>query len=187
MLEAFAKAASRESIRALHDPMLPIPFANLELKSDGSRQTKKHGIAGAKARRNAENPSAAAAATTGPLNPQTPARSADGGGRGSSASGRTDLEEARLHTQPVTEADISHGQIRIPKTTKRILPAVRCRIRLLIDDARFDGVRWDPRSGPDRERSGVIGVGKNHLRGRVTPWQRLTVSISEDGTVVLRT
>lgn len=58
MLCAFAAAVSDEARRNLHDPAVPIPFANLEISKS---EQKKHGIRGALAARERSawvNPSA---------------------------------------------------------------------------------------------------------------------------------
>lgn len=47
MLKAFIAGVSAGSRQHLHDPSLPLPFANLELKDAGKRIRKKHGISGA--------------------------------------------------------------------------------------------------------------------------------------------
>lgn len=50
---------------------------------------------------------------------------------------------------------------------------------------RIDGVGWDPRLGPDRERSGVLSVGKDALKDRVTPGERLRRTIDVHGVIDL--
>src|SRR5690606_24847708 len=62
-------------------------------------------------------------------------------------------------TQRVTEADIGKGQIRIPGSTKRLFPLERGTIEVELRGERFT-CRWDPKYGPDKERSGVLGVGR---------------------------
>ncbi|CAN5875896.1 hypothetical protein BH09ACT7_BH09ACT7_54270 [soil metagenome] len=52
MLHAFMKAVSSQSLVAVCDPDLPLPYANLEvIDSAGHRRIKGHRIKGAKARR----------------------------------------------------------------------------------------------------------------------------------------
>jgi hypothetical protein len=60
-------------------------------------------------------------------------------------------------TQRVTEADLRVGQIRIPVSgpTKALFPPERGPLAVSLR-GRSLSVRWDPRMGPDRERSGVL-------------------------------
>jgi hypothetical protein len=44
MLKAFMDNVSDDSVSHMHDPRLPLPFANLELRCDGKRQIKRHGL-----------------------------------------------------------------------------------------------------------------------------------------------
>ncbi len=67
---------------------------------------------------------------------------------------------AQGETQRVTAKDIAAGIVRVPRGSKRLLPAERCRISLVLRGVDLGGVRWDPRFGPDQERSGVIGIGR---------------------------
>lgn len=63
-------------------------------------------------------------------------------------------------TRHVTAKDIAAGIVRVPRTGKRLFPAERCRVSLMLRGVELEDVRWDPRFGPDQERSGVIGIGK---------------------------
>jgi hypothetical protein len=62
-------------------------------------------------------------------------------------------------SQVIAEADIAAGRIRIPSAgdVKQLLPAERCRIEVTVNGRQIDA-GWDPRMGPDQERSGVVGV-----------------------------
>jgi len=86
-------------------------------------------------------------------------------------------------TQRVTEVDIEHGRIRIPSTgqTKALFPGRRGEVSISLRGLPMV-VRWDPRLGPDRERSGVLGVGRGALRDRVRANEVLRVS--RDGEVI---
>ena len=82
-------------------------------------------------------------------------------------------------TQPVTAADKRSGQIRIPVTgtTKNLFPSDKTDLDLRFKD-RDVTVAWDPRLGPDKERSGVVrfrGADKELLRDSVRDEQVLTV------------
>lgn len=63
-------------------------------------------------------------------------------------------------TQRVTANDIAAGIVRVPQPSKRFFPDEQCRISIMLRGVDLEDVRWDPRFGPDQERSGVIGVGK---------------------------
>ena len=58
-----------------------------------------------------------------------------------------------LFTQPVTGPDLAAGRIRIPAATKPALPDSKGPINVVLHGIAME-VRWDPRNGPDRARSG---------------------------------
>lgn len=83
-------------------------------------------------------------------------------------------------TQRVTASDKRAGQIRIPITgmTKNMFPSERTTLRILLKGQEWEAA-WDPRHGPDRERSGVLrlkGDAKDHLRQAVRDDEVLTVT-----------
>jgi hypothetical protein len=80
-------------------------------------------------------------------------------------------------TQRITAADIQAGRIRVPRETKALLPPGRTYINVSVRGRRLTA-RWDPRTGPDRERSGVLHVGRRILRVLVEPNEVLLVSTS---------
>ena len=86
-------------------------------------------------------------------------------------------------TQRVTAVDLKHGRIRIPIGEKSLFPATRGRITVRLRGAMLASLAWDPRLGPDRERSGVIYVGAP-LRDVVGADEVLSVS-AIDGEVQL--
>lgn len=67
-----------------------------------------------------------------------------------------------FRTQRVTLKDIERGQIRIPASstakTKSCFPKQKTNIRVQVKGHELEG-KWDPRMGPDRERSGVLRLG----------------------------
>ncbi len=79
--------------------------------------------------------------------------------------------------------DIRAGRIRFPREAKRYFPTERDDVEVVLKGVRLDG-RYDPRSGPDRERSAVLLVGKANLEELVQPDEVLSISIS-DGVVRL--
>lgn len=86
-------------------------------------------------------------------------------------------------TQRVTESDIAAGRIRIPIGQKEALPTTTSRIEVRLHGETMRSVAWNPRYGPDRERSGVIHIGSS-LRRHVGTDEVLTLQV-EDGVVVL--
>lgn len=66
---------------------------------------------------------------------------------------------AQGETQRITAKDIAAGIVRVPRAGKRLFPAERCRVSLVLRGVHLEDVRWDPRFGPDQERSGTIGIG----------------------------
>ncbi|OBF48769.1 type II toxin-antitoxin system VapC family toxin [Mycolicibacterium monacense] len=90
-----------------------------------------------------------------------------------------------LFTQPVTAPDLAAGRIRIPVATKIALPGARTSILLVLRGRELE-VRWDPRNGPDRARSGVLSVGRATLAEAVSPGERLEVVPHPDGRIELR-
>lgn len=129
MLRAFSAAVDPAVAAALHDPQLPIPFGNLEWPQ-GRR--KEHGIKGAR----------------GPLTPDATARDAAGPGDGGVPPART---------QRVSPADLKSGRIRFPRAAKAHFPGERAYVDVTLRGRALQCL-WDPRSGPPRERSGVLAV-----------------------------
>lgn len=162
MLNAFAKGVSVESREELQDRERVMPFANLE-HPPGVR--KRHGIIGATAprkRHSSPRPDSV---------DRAPARSVV---RSASTSPKTAL------TQIVRAGDLSAGIIRVPKDTKKLFPTERTRINVELAGEDLGDCRWDPGTGPDKDRSGVIGVGKTAVGSLVTG-ERLTVEQTEAG------
>lgn len=164
MLAAFAASLSDETRAALRDPTHVMPFANLE---DAQRGRKAHGIKGARAPRarsraehssNCTPPTQRADAPRGELSPL-----------GSVA-------DSSYQTQRVTAGDIQRGIIRIPGPAKVLLPPERGYVEIDLRGGR-KSCRWDPRFGPDQERSGVLGIGTALMSSLVAEGQRLGVRV----------
>jgi ribonuclease VapC len=105
------------------------------------------------------------------------------------ASGVRDAPSADLaRTQPVTQADIEGGRIRIPSRNtnraKSLLPQRRTRIQIQLRTHEQES-RYDPHYDSDRERSGIISVKHAALSRLVAPNERLNVSLLPDGTICL--
>ena len=168
MLRRFTEAVSEESKKVLFDPDHPFPFANLEWPP-GVR--KAHGLRGTREAR-------------------TPPDTRSSTRRGQPARigpSRSTRPEEQYRTQRVTAADLRNGQIRIPSTstssTKRLFPPAKSNVAVILRGRSVD-CSWDPRMGPDRQRSGVIRVGAV-LRELVREDEVLTATRGEGGAVVI--
>jgi hypothetical protein len=175
MLQHFAGAVSSASRDRLHDSVNVAPFANLRT---GRGNVKAHGITGATGELpRPEKPASVAA-------PLTPAKE----------KGPPTEEEARTprplvlasasagpaFSQKVTAKDLSAGRIRFPRLSKRLFPSERAYVDVVVRGSAFVAVRWDPRDGPDRERSGLLNFGVGKLAGRVSISVGDVVSLTAD-------
>jgi HEPN domain-containing protein len=88
--------------------------------------------------------------------------------------------DAAARTQQVTEHDRDQGIVRVPARSKWLFPEEPARITVVLGEIRLDEVRWDPRLGPDRERSGVLGIGKN-AASRLMEGETLRITWSDGG------
>ncbi len=61
---------------------------------------------------------------------------------------------AVAESQRVTLTDIRAGRIRLPREAKRYFPAERDDVQVVLRGVQLDA-RYDPRTGPDKERSAV--------------------------------
>lgn len=68
--------------------------------------------------------------------------------------------EAPAHTQRVSAKDLAAGIVRVPSESKWLFPSERGQIKLMLRGSDHGEVRWDPRLGPDRARSGRISIRK---------------------------
>jgi len=87
-------------------------------------------------------------------------------------------------TQRITAVDIRNGRIRVPHDAKVLFPAVRTDVALSIRGRSLNS-RWDPRFGPDQERSGVLGIGRRLLPDLVQTDEVLTITVGGDGRIRL--
>lgn len=97
---------------------------------------------------------------------------------------RTPRQAPAARTQPVTHADLAAGRIRLPREAKRFFSSERGDVEVVLRGERLTG-RYDPRTGPDRERSAVLTLGKQALARLVQPGERLDVSRGPAGVVRL--
>jgi hypothetical protein len=86
-------------------------------------------------------------------------------------------------TQMVTQADLDAGQIRVPSRSKHHFPADQAQLNVIVEDVELTAT-WDPRMGPDRERSGVLRFGAANLQGLVFLGTPLRITQS-DGSPLL--
>lgn len=163
MIRRFVDGVSDQAKRAIHDSAHSFPFANLEWPR-GTR--KAHGLRGTrepKLRTSMRRPAAVRTVAPAPL--------------GTVGSDRT---------QRVTANDLRAGQIRIPSSgaaaTKSFFPTIKSVVDVELRGSAMSG-SWDPRMGPDRERSGILRIGPG-LRDVVREDEVLTVTSGADGLTI---
>lgn len=88
-------------------------------------------------------------------------------------------------TQRVTEADLEAGIIRLPRPAKSLLPGERSEEMPMTLRGTDLTARYDPKRGSDRERSGVLRIGRAILSRLVKPGERLRVTKRPNGRVQL--
>lgn len=87
-------------------------------------------------------------------------------------------------SQRVTDGDLHHGRIRLPSAAKGFFPSERAEVQVILRGRRI-ACRYDPKRGPDRERSAVLSVGKAVLAELVRPDEVLRVRRGLGGVVRL--
>lgn len=88
--------------------------------------------------------------------------------------------EGQAHTQQVTAGDLAAGIVRVPSISKLLFPTERALMTVALRGAFLQDVRWDPRLGPDRERSGVLGIGKQ-AASQLIEGERLVIERVDGG------
>lgn len=169
LLRAFAEGLPDHVIESLHDRNVIVPFANLELTKG---QRKAHGFRGVK------EPRASAPASRSQMAAPPPDRTSPASAPAQIRRAHRMYTDSRLRTQIVTAADIAGGRIRIPAATKALFPSVRSTIDVELCGEPLRS-RWDPKFGPDRERSGIVSVPKSTLIRLVQPGRQLTVTVGD--------
>jgi hypothetical protein len=87
--------------------------------------------------------------------------------------------------QRVTATDIANGRVRCGVALKQLLPENSQKaMKVVIRGVILEG-NWDPRNGPDRNRSGVLSVGRGTLQQLVVADDILSLEII-DGVPHLR-
>jgi hypothetical protein len=77
-----------------------------------------------------------------------------------------------MSSQVLTATDIAAGRIRLPKPAKVLFPGERTRVLIALRGHSLL-VSYDPRLGPDRERSAVLQVGRTRLESVAKAGDRL--------------
>lgn len=85
-------------------------------------------------------------------------------------------------TQRITAVDIRSGRICLPRRTKRFFPRTKGHVVIILRGEWLE-VRYDPRIGPDRERSAVLSIGRARLERLVKIDEILSVSVGGKGGV----
>lgn len=89
---------------------------------------------------------------------------------------------AAARTQRITAVDIGMGRIRLPRSAKRHFPSSKSEVMVVLHGKQFPA-SYNPRAGPDRERSAVLSFGRRSLQSLVRPDEILQVVRVSDGTV----
>ena len=93
-----------------------------------------------------------------------------------------------FRTQRVTGNDRKKGHIRIPYSTvaetKSLFPKAKKRVKVILCGQKME-CAWNPRLDPDRERSGILHIGRQ-LEFLVQEDDVLHVSKNLDGAYLIR-
>ena len=164
MLKHFCAGVSADSKSKLRDPNHPFPFANLEWPP---RNVKEHGLRGAREPRQKDSSEMHSVPQVTPL----------------VVTSLSPRPAGTYRTQRVTKGDLKKNHIRIPSVTKFLFPFDKAHLSVLLRGKNVN-VSWDPKMGPDRERSGVLRVG-SVLRQLVREDEVLSVSPHDGGTIAV--
>lgn len=148
MVDRFVEGIAVDVRRTLIDPSAPLPFANLAFP--GGRR-KNHGFRGVKSPKNGS------ADRKNDKLDQPPTSPLHAGGEGGA------VVAISHRTQNLTESDLAAGNIRIPQVSKSLFPESKADIQLELG-GETHMASWDPRAAGDKERSGVIGIGRGVLK-----------------------
>lgn len=96
----------------------------------------------------------------------------------------TALPSDNAQSHQVTNADLEAGIIRLPRSAKRFFPSVPTDVDVVLRGARADG-RYNPRTGPDRDRSALLRVVGVELSDLVRPGDKLRISRGLGGIALL--
>ncbi|WP_404442536.1 hypothetical protein LG315_07760 [Microbacterium marinum] len=152
MLRLFVDGLSDAARRDVIDTSAPLPFANLTVPR-GPR--KAHGLRGFKESRQRSEKSS------------TRIQQATASTEQASAVSPGVVSGVYRPSQNVTPADLRAGKLRVPRTSKSIFPSGRAQICVEMSGERFTAT-WDPGTSGDKERSGVIRVGRAILQQHIS-------------------
>lgn len=178
MLKRFADGLSKTSRDGLHDANDPAPFANLRT---GRGSVKQHGITGATGELGGVPGVAITASSLVIEKAPSPQRASVP----KPTAPRRQQGAGTAPSQKVTAKDIEAGRVRFPRPAKRLLPPEREYVAVSVRGREFERVRWDPRIGPDQERSGLLALGKGKLDTLVDAGEVLTLTSYADGRLEL--
>jgi len=89
-----------------------------------------------------------------------------------------------VQTQHITAVDIENGRIRLPHAAKSLFPNGVAHVDVSLLGHVLTNVAYDPRYGPDRERSAVLRVGKSALAS-IPPGTVLGVTRNASGMICI--
>lgn len=101
-----------------------------------------------------------------------------------SADSESDHNSVSARTQRVTASDLRTGQIRVSSSAKHLFPTSDATVTVVLRGWETSPL-WRPRYGPDRERSGVLRIGRKDLGARVAAGEILNVTLDESGRIIL--
>jgi hypothetical protein len=86
----------------------------------------------------------------------------------------------------ITANDVDRGHLRVTQEPKRRLelPEEPAELRVSVRGAEIT-CKWNPTIGPDRNRSGLLRLGRELMRRTWTPPAEATISRSTDGTLIV--
>jgi double-stranded uracil-DNA glycosylase len=117
---------------------------------------------------------------SGPYAPTADARRIDNELR--SLLGSVSPSEDHEWTQRVTESDLARGQLRLKQPARRLFPSGRSDVEIVLRGERVMAA-YDPRHGPDGNRSPVLRIGVQRARALVSPNEQLRLSRGRAGVV----
>jgi TDG/mug DNA glycosylase family protein len=120
---------------------------------------------------------------TGPYAPATETERVDGELRALLGSGEP-VHSDYEWSQRVTAKDIERGQIRLKQPARRFFPAGRARVEVVLRGARLRA-SYDPKIGPDRNRSPLLRIGRDQLASVVQPNEQFRVTRGPGGVAKL--
>jgi TDG/mug DNA glycosylase family protein len=98
---------------------------------------------------------------------------------------RASAAGAEARSQRITRVDLANGRVGLPHAAKALFPSERTKVSIVLR-GRAMHVRYDPRTGPDQERSAVVGIGRRVLPKLVDEDEVLELRQLPDGIVEFR-